>query len=401
MQRVLFICGNYDPYPSANGVCVLRLQESLLARGIESDVICMGETDDVTQSKYGSVYHLHVPPLQNGFFRKIIRFFIWPLKDIRVLKGYRKRIQQASAERNYLCLIGVLRPIEGVLACAACGNYVIYECDSISNNGDNAYGIKRLLRWRADLLEAKMYRKAKHIFHMVCHSDFYSQKKYEKYRDKSELIDIPQLVDEGIADKAANHDEPIQILYSGTLSEDTRSPVYSIRLIDALAKQFDRRVELNFYSRGNCEGLLEKAERETKGVIQKRGYVSLGVLNEAVANADFMLSIGNCLTGTVTSLPSKVISYMAYGKPIIHIDGGRNDVAKAYLEQYPLTLIIHPEEDLQKNVELVSAFIRNNRGARVPFERVKERFAQNTPEYTVMKLMRVLGEDGENASDEL
>lgn len=76
MARVLFIYGNYDPYPSANGVCVLRMQEALLERGIPSDVVCSGSFNGIAESKYGDVYHLQTPAIKSRFIRKIVRFFI-------------------------------------------------------------------------------------------------------------------------------------------------------------------------------------------------------------------------------------------------------------------------------------------------------------------------------------
>ena len=207
---------------------------------------------------------------------------------------------------------------------------------------------------------------------MACHSAYYSQSKYSIWRGKSEIIDIPQLVDEGIVDHSSDHQDEIKILYSGTLSRDTRSPAYAITLIKELTQITDTRITVDFYSRGNCETMIKEAETVSGGVIKQRGYVTLQQLNEAVGNTDLLLSIGNCLSGTVTSLPSKVISYMAYGKPIIHIDGGSNDIAKSYLEKYPLAIIVDPNKDLTENVNKLDKFIKASFGKRVEIETLKK-----------------------------
>ena len=390
MGRILFVCGNYDPYPSANGVCVLRLQEALLERGIASDVVCSSSDNGVTTSKYGDVYHLQIPVIKSGFIRKIVRLFIWPLKDPRLVSTYKRTIKQAMNEHDYSLLIGVLRPIEGLLACESLGDYAIYECDSITNNGENEAGLKRILRNRVDNIEKRIYDKAKRIFHMACHSAYYSQSKYSIWRGKSEIIDIPQLVDEGIVDHSSDHQDEIKILYSGTLSRDTRSPAYAITLIKELTQITDTRITVDFYSRGNCETMIKEAETVSGGVIKQRGYVTLQQLNEAVGNTDLLLSIGNCLSGTVTSLPSKVISYMAYGKPIIHIDGGSNDIAKSYLEKYPLAIIVDPNKDLTENVNKLDKFIKASFGKRVEIETLKKQFQLNTPEYTALRIIEMM-----------
>ena len=127
---------------------------------------------------------------------------------------------------------------------------------------------------------------------------------------------------------------------------------------------------------------MEIAQNESNGVIRRHGYVSLEELNKEVSATDFLLSIGNNLTGQVTSLPSKVISYMAYGKPIIHIDAGKNDIAKEYLSKYPLAIIIDPHSDLGDNAKKINAFIHECKGKRVPFEHVESIFTMNTPAFT-------------------
>ena len=73
---------------------------------------------------------------------------------------------------------------------------------------------------------------------------------------------------------------------------------------------------------------------------------------------------------------------MAYGKPIIHIDAGKNDVAKKYLSKYPLSIIINPHFELQDNVKKLNTFINECKGKRVPFDLVESVFTMNTPAFT-------------------
>ena len=55
-MRLLFVLGRYYPKPSANGVCVLRVQEALAKRGVFSDVVADGETETIIDSQYGKLY---------------------------------------------------------------------------------------------------------------------------------------------------------------------------------------------------------------------------------------------------------------------------------------------------------------------------------------------------------
>lgn len=386
--RILFVLGKYYPQAGANGVCVSRVQKVLLEKGIQSDVIAEGEHDDVFTNAYGTVYitdlqtSKQMNKLQN--VRAALRYPIYFPDNIR---RYAQTIEKALSEHHYNAIVAVLKPLEGAIAAMDYSNLMVYELDSISNNDDNEHGFRRFLRHRTHRYERELYEKACCIFHMESHKTFYGQRCYDRFQKKAQFLDIPQLVDEGIPDRANGDLANIKVVYSGILNKGMRSPEYSISLVKELNKQPEISLELNFYSRGNCESMLEAAQRETGGKIKQRGYVSLEELNAAVAETDVLLSIGNSLTGKVTSLPSKVISYMAYGKPILHIDGGANDVAKDYLAKYPLAIVIDPHADLQENVKKLRAFLMDAVGKRVCFKDLETILEKNTPQYTANQIV--------------
>ena len=390
-MRLLFVLGRYYPKPSANGVCVLRVQEALAKRGVFSDVVADGETETIIDSQYGKLY---TGPIVNisklSAPQRIAAALRYPLYFPSNIKLYSNIIDSALSENCYDAIIAVVRPLDGAFAAAKYSNLLIYELDSITNNEDNEHGYRRFLRPRTQRLEQILYEKASFVFHMYSHKTHYSQKRYHRFSHKCTFLDIPQMVDEKIEDRATGTADPVRILYSGILTDKMRSPEYSISLIKELIKQGVVKAELNFYSRGNCEHMLEEAQRDTDGAVRQRGYVSLEELNAAVAETDFLLSIGNSMSGKVTSLPSKVISYMSYGKPIIHIDGGSNDTAKEYLAKYPLVLVIDPKADLQENVKKLQSFLKDSIGKRVPFKEIEAIFERNTPDYTADNILKAV-----------
>ena len=103
---------------------------------------------------------------------------------------------------------------------------------------------------------------------------------------------------------------------------------------------------------------------------------------EKQRETDVLVSIGNHLTGTDYSLPSKIIEYIAMGQPILHTYGGSNDSVIEYLDKYELGCVVYPDDDLMKNVEKVRDFIRNTKGKHVPFDEVKRVYYHNSPDYT-------------------
>ena len=169
------------------------------------------------------------------------------------------------------------------------------------------------------------------------------------------------------------------MVYSGHLSKEYRSPTILISLIKKIATVIN--VECLFFSRGDCEDELRKAEEDTKGIIRRMGYVSQEELSYYTDKADFLLDIGNRLSGEDYSLPSKVICYMAIGKPLIHLNGV-NDSAIDYLEKYGLSINIGDDTLSDDTIQSVLSFIINNRGKHIPFQEVETAFPQNTPAYT-------------------
>lgn len=392
-MRLLFVLGAYFPKASANGVCVSRVQEALKNLGVFSDIVAEGTAEKVTDSQYGKVYTTVLTDIERlSRFQRIMAALRYPVYFPSNIKSYRHMIDTALSENSYDAIVAVLRPLDGALAAMSYSNLLIYELDSIANNDENEHGFRKYLRHRVLLAERVLYRKASYIFHMQSHKAFYRQKHYDCFSDKSTYLDIPQLIDEKISDRSSDDTDLIKVLYSGILNTRTRSPEYPVSLIKELNQQGIANVELNFYSRGDCEEMLEKEQQKTNGSIRKHGYVSLNELNLAVAETDCLLSIGNCSTGKVTSLPSKVISYMAYGKPIIHIDGGANDVAKDYLDKYPLAIVIDPKARMENNLLALHTFLQNNLGKRVPFDDVARIFVRNTPEYTAEQIIKAVSE---------
>lgn len=390
-MRILFVLGRYDPEPSANGVCIIRIQQSLLEKGILSDVISEGKEDSVVKNDFGLVYTVKTESLFKRNYtlvEKIKRSLHYPVYEPHEIAIRRELINKVVSEQEYNAIIAVLLPLNGAIAASCFRNFLIYELDSIANNEIYCRGMFRYFHFKVSQIERKLYRRANYIFHMLCHKEFYNQKCYNIYESKSEFLDIPQLVDEHISHQP-HQDENIQLLYSGMLYKSFRSPEYFLELLNICNDKAVEKIEAHFYSRGDFEQLIKSWEPKN-GTVLSHGYVSIPELNQAIAKADFLLSIGNSLTGKITSLPSKVISYMAYGKPIIHIDGGVNDIAKKYLKQYPYCLIINPDNDIHNNADAMLQFIRNTKGFTVPFEVVQQNFELNSPKFTAEKIMSVI-----------
>lgn len=395
MTKVLFLTSAYFPKPKSNDICVMKVQEALLSYGIRSDVIMVGQTyGSFFTNEYGDVYAIkgnnkYDTTKRNkvAFYLKSIPFFFsWPIRHPLRMVQYMKMARKLMQKDKYAAVIGDGYPAEIALATAFLPNGIIYELDSMTNNPEYQRGIKRYLQHRTKFLEKIVYSRVDLIIHMAHNEKYYAQSQYKKYAHKSMIADIPLLVKGHVTTK--NKGEKIRFVYTGALVEDYRSPRYLIRLVIELSKHID--ICCDFYSRGNCENILKQAEKDNPKIICSKGYIEQEKMEAVMSDADFLISIGNHLSGFDTALPSKVINYIATGKPIIHIDGGNNDIAKEYLNKYELALIVDPDALIDKNIEDILCFIDSSIGKQLHFNDIKEVYKYNSPDFSAQCIINAI-----------
>jgi len=300
-----------------------------------------------------------------------------------------------ALKENYDAIIGVSLPVETVFAASNSNKFIFYELDSITNNPEYKRGVKKLYRRRLLRIERALYDKAKLIIHLESNREYYEKKaEYDKYTKKTVYADVPNLVEQTCIESADNIEsrnasEPkVTIAYFGSLFPDYRSPEYIISVLKKASESVD--LQCTFYSRGACEDIIEQNEKDNPQVFSKGGYVEHEKVKRIIQRTDFLLSIGNMLTGDDYSLPSKVIEYIGSGKPIIHVRGGDNDSAVKYLDKYGLACIIDPTCDFEYNVRSLVCFLKSKKGMSRCFQEVREVFENNDPLYTAKIVERFI-----------
>lgn len=396
-MKVLFVVKEYLPKPTPPGLCIMNVQKALLEKGVQSDVLMVGDKEGIYRSnEVGTVYsiksRISFEKGREGLFSylktHLPMIITWPVPSMKRVRDYRRVITELNEENEYDAIIGTMFPPDVCVACSVFDHFVYYELDSLLNNPVYKEGIKKYLTRRLTRLEKKLFHRAELVIHLNHNKRFYGKEQYNMYRNKFVYTDIPNLTECKAVDDEPDAfkvvlpgiaDAQIVMVYSGHLSKDYRSPSRLIQLLKAVSKKLD--IKCLFFSRGDCEDELRKAEEETGGVIKRMGYVSQQELDGYIDRADFLLDIGNKLSGDDYSVPSKVICYMATGKPVIHMNG-TNDSAIDYLSKYGLSFNVSNELSIESAQEEVLQFIKNNKNRRIPFSEVAEKFPQNTPEYT-------------------
>lgn len=397
-KRVLFLVRQYAPIPKVCEICVKRVRRALYEQGVKSDVLQFTGNEGVVETlPIGNVYSIGAGEgkLDTTFKNEFAHFlkkasvaYRWPFFFSHKLNAkFKKRIIELNDINDYDAIIGIALPIDTAVAGIGFENFIFYELDAITNNPQNSGLVKSILRYRVKIIEKAVFDSASLIIHMECNRDYFKKERYSAYKNKSIYSDIPNLIRFSNKDTVHSPDK-ILCAYFGSLDKSARNPEYLIKIMESIKYHTD--IICEFYSRGNCEDVLKNAEAENPKVIRAMGYVAQAEVKKNQMRADFLLSIGNKLTGEDRALPSKILEYMSIGKPIIHIHGGCNDSAIPYLKQYELACIVNPDNGFSENVLKVSRFIKESLGKRIAFDNIKDLFYRNSPDYTANIIMDFL-----------
>lgn len=138
-------------------------------------------------------------------------------------------------------------------------------------------------------------------------------------------------------------DAPLRLVFVGTLYRRLRSPRFLLSCLSSLQGALSeshphRRVELHFYGALNdCADELSACPPAVREALVTHGMVGRAEVLQAMVDADVLVNIGN---DSEAQLASKVIEYMAVGKPILNLVSLARDTSVAALAAYPAALTL-------------------------------------------------------------
>ena len=396
MSNFVLLSTYYLSIPSANGICARNIANQLRQMGHKVFVVCYDDHQSVNNDSGEFFYTIPKKPSEqaHSIVQKIARTAkvaigsVEPILDETLTNNYYKAICAISSKYPIDGIIAMYFPFESVEAMIRFLNQgssiksFIVELDSVGDGVSNSklLGIydRAYERWLR-----KVYSTVTATIIMKSHEEYWKKLFYNSFSNKLLLSDIPVLTPKEFTYVPS---ERVSMIYSGIIDKRYRSPEY---LLDSLKKlstvipfSFD------FYSKGDCEDDILKAKSSINGINQ-HGYVEPEVLEAALEKADFLVNIGNAMS---RSVPSKLITYISYGKPIIHFASQNNDVCIDYLKRYPNALIIYQSNPLEMSVEQMIAFMRKNKGKSIPYEQLEKEFYMNDPKFSADLICRQLGQ---------
>ncbi|TWU08769.1 hypothetical protein CA54_40060 [Symmachiella macrocystis] len=152
--------------------------------------------------------------------------------------------------------------------------------------------------------------------------------------------------------------EPLKLVYTGTLYRDIRNPRFLFELFGEMLKTIPRRgLELHLYGLVNdCSDIVATYQRKFGSALRVHGTVPPAAAQQAVANADVLINLGN---STSYQLPSKIVDYAATGKPILNLTTIDHDSSAAFLCTHPATMTVRHNDflDQERIIRDVVGFI--------------------------------------------
>lgn len=363
-MKLMFVCSEYCGNADAGARCIQRLRAELQRQGTASDLLTYdwaGDAPPEAEDAMGTVYtaktwyrHARLTRDSSG------RIKMSPMRWAEVLgtrgyamltegKGYAqrgmpvgstkalsRRLRELCSQNQYDWVLSVSYPFANHLAVLNAGlpntKIALYNLDPYWNNQtyDPAKAAERAKE------EAAAYKKADWIFCTPEQLPDYQNECFAGVRDKITPLSYPNFVKPHIEQHSELRFDPdeINLLYLGTIYGDIRKP-------DALFKLFEQATQkeprLHLYIIGKKYGA--DADRYLVEYEQRLGdrlSVCAPVPPEETADlmqqADILVNLGNTMHN---QMPSKLLEYIAAGKPILNISARRDCNTLPLTERYP------------------------------------------------------------------
>lgn len=399
MSHIVILSSIYLGRASTNGLCAHNLVEALSKMGHDVDVICYRDTDN-NSINTNSVYTIdsHNVTSKNTLYSvltKIEKLFLWIQSSPRCfliqdkVDKYYEKLMDINNKSKIDAVIAMFFPLETLESLCKFKSIIpdikaiVYELDSISDGVAKSNFIHKILDKSYKKWISSTYEVVDDIIVMQSHSAFWQNVFGNRFRLKQHVSDIPVLLSQ---DRYIMTNTKFSFIYAGLIEKKYRSPEYLLSVFNELSKEIS--FSFAFYSKGDCEDIISTAAKKIKG-IQQMGYVTKKELDCAINNSSFLVSIGN---STSNSVPSKLITYISYKKPIIHFSSQADDVCNYYLNKYPLSLIIHQNQSIKESSNQILSFIEriNNKSFISMNIDVEELFMMNTPKFSATLIDSIL-----------
>lgn len=404
MSKILLATDSYHFSPTANGICVEEIADELKRSGHEVHILCFKHQDDKNEDNINgiSVHRIRMDIVNNlrflyekkltGWKQTVVKnmmiainrmetilFLHWyPMRSPLFSERYKRNVEKLQKQYNFDIIVGSYSPFEAAYALARLDKRLhvrkcLYTLDSFTNHKKRFFLSREYQDKKGWMWEQKIYDRCDLILNLMCHEHHYNQSRYDIYRDKMRIVDIPHMVKFDIREINSQSDG-CKMVYAGNFYKDIASDVFNVLYEQILSAA----VALEIYGRNDRESLQKYAKKEIMNKIVFGGFIDRAEILKKESQADILLSIGCPETDFISS---KIFEYIAFGGKILHLYKGSRDPNYRYFERYKNACCINLELPTEENKKKIAAFIKA-KFERMPFDEIQELYRENLPAYT-------------------
>ncbi len=396
-MKVLIVCGVWPPRVSATALLIDKLLPLLQAQGVEIEGLTTKES--FSNPDYyihnGIKVHrancvLNAPVTVNGpgdFWYKAkqrVRKYLNVREKTAickkdVTKGFVSALKRLDPD-SYDCVIAVCAYYDAAVALFEYKKkygihipIVLYQVDPLAEN--TIYkSIDELLQY-----EQELYRGFDHVFT----TPIVRQRKTELKWDLSNVtaINFPM----GFScDNAPVQQTSKEILcvYAGYLYGGLRDASFTLELFSRM-KNPD--IHLCLVGRGQEELVGKYQNGALKGRLHVLGEKTPEECDKILKEADVLINIGNT---DPNLLPSKLLHYLGFGKPILNIVACDNCPSALFVDRYPLARSIKNTGNVMSDtLHSTELWLQDNYTRRVSLDVISRLYEDCTPEYIAKEIV--------------
>ncbi len=294
-------------------------------------------------------------------------------------KVFKHEIERACKQQDFYAVISVSCPHYTMFAVAnsnITAKKIAYILDPYSDNATMQYAVSAKK-------EKNFLSKIDHAVITEPIKDYYLKNNFIQYMDKVTVAQFPALAEKK---SYATANDKITCVFVGNLYPGIRDPGYLFSLADRL----DKSINFSFTGGGHegfKKGYLDKYTTALGGRLALNTSVSHDKAHQILAQADVLINIGNSVAN---QLPSKVIEYMGYCKPILNVYKIKNCPSLKYYNRYPLAYNLKEGDFTDKTIAEVNEFIINTKGKHLPYNMIEKTFRETTPTYVAAQFDKIL-----------
>lgn len=366
------------PYISANTAIGYEIGEELSKRD-GCEVVYIGRKENKSQETVfcykGNKIRFLNEKIENKLFQKVKNVLKKYLGEKLFLGTDAKSLRKIVKQEKIDALICVIAPIDNArivhkahlsIPC------ILHQLDPFYHHEDKVDNKKK-----EEFLKVIKSFQTIYTTNLLI-EEYKKDEAFNKVINKFAVAEFPLLKPFKITKDILKHQEKVQLLYAGSFYKTLRSSKILLKLKNILPNNY----QIVFC--GTCDNESDYNLLKESGIICK-GKLLPDQLLEEYQKSDILINIGNTVK---LQMGSKLISYIAIGKPILNIMQF-NDCTIEVLSEYPYAFNVLAAE-IEGQRELILDFVKKHKNSLALYEEVEKKYIKYTPGYVSKSIMKVL-----------